>query len=143
MEQLASSELWQFGASFLTKDTKHWPEQPSLTPSQRQEAAKEFRTKVTIRANFAVTDENPILKLSESCSSYNKILRSTAYVLRFIDLLKSKRTTKKPKINPFLQFQNHAVNKRSGPITAEEMGNAEILQIRLLQHLHFGKEIKT
>jgi hypothetical protein len=67
---------------------------------------------------------------SNRFSSLSRLLRVTAYVLRYINALKKKRTQDK-----------YPVNRNLEQLTASEVKLAELLWIKSIQSLSFGKEI--
>ncbi|XP_037931322.1 uncharacterized protein LOC119666116 [Teleopsis dalmanni] len=77
------SSIWQAGPEYLSQDVAKWPIKiaPIITSEQ---VSLETRK---IRAVFIVSEEpsNAILKLVGTQSSYMKLMRIVAYILRFIN----------------------------------------------------------
>ena len=104
-------------------DEANWRAQPQWMNVSSEHDAE-------LKAEFCATQVAPKLSLcipdAEQFSSYPKLLRSTAWVSRFIDNLKRK-LAKQPRIE--------------GELTADEIKRAEHLQCRKVQSDCFAQEI--
>lgn len=70
-----------------------------------------------------VIDSHPIIQVLERCSSLSKALSVVAYVLRFACKTKN------------------SFNKRTGPISSDELKKAQIMCIKATQLTHFSNEL--
>ena len=138
-QQLSNGSLWFSGPEFLAKDKQEWPKCPTSNPSESdnvlREAVKQPPTIVrSLLANElklrAVSDLSKIIDM-ERYSSLRKLLRVTAYVLRFINTIKKSRENKRP-------MHDLAVSEQ---LTIEEMKEAELLWIKSVQQQSFEDEI--
>ncbi|KAL7725357.1 hypothetical protein ACLKA6_009774 [Drosophila palustris] len=77
-----NASFWFKGPDFLAKDSNGWPKNPhfSLSPDNSRLEKRKVATVFTA----ADVSPNPIIKLVEDCSSYFKILRIVAYILRIV-----------------------------------------------------------
>ncbi|KAL7725825.1 hypothetical protein ACLKA6_015908 [Drosophila palustris] len=77
-----NASFWFKGPDFLAKGSNEWPKNPhfSLSPDNSRLEKRKVATVFTA----AEVSPNPIVELVESCSSYCKILRIVAYILRFV-----------------------------------------------------------
>ena len=114
---------WLSAPQFLQHDEANWPAQPQWMNVSSEHDAE-------LKAEFCATQVAPKPSLcipdAERFSSYPKLLRSTAWVSRFIDNLKRK-LDKQPQIE--------------GELTADEIKRAERLQCRKVQSDCFAQEI--
>jgi hypothetical protein len=109
--QLERSSLWWHGPPFLTMTEDQWPKN-----SYSCVELPEVRVSLNIRHL-----ENVIP--FENYSNYNKLLRVTAYVLRFIKNCK------------------HNTTKVMGILTASELEESMMLLVKLSQYYSFPSEI--
>ncbi|XP_037929892.1 uncharacterized protein LOC119664680 [Teleopsis dalmanni] len=77
------SSIWQTGPEYLSQDVAKWPIKIAPIITSDQESLETRKTK----AVFIVSEEpsNAILKLVGTQSSYMKLMRIVAYILRFIN----------------------------------------------------------
>ena len=113
--ELASIPEWYNGPTFLSDSQDSWPEQ------QRSESElKETRSKFILILNISKAHD---WKLEpEKFSSWKRLCRTTAWVIRFI---KNCKTT----------------NRLNGTLTPSEIQDAQNLFIRKAQHDKFTEEI--
>ncbi|XP_046860983.1 uncharacterized protein LOC124454223 [Xenia sp. Carnegie-2017] len=135
----ANSSSWLNGPKFLARDEEEWPKRPVGNLSQSEEVLREIvkehpnvvRSLVSNEIEQrAMPDLNKAIDIARY-SSTNKLLRITAYVMRFINILK-----KMPRCE-------RTTNKL---ITSEEPSSDEIRKVKLLwirsiQQLSLEKEI--
>ena len=118
-QQLRDNKLWWNGPEFLTKTTKHWPPETRNEQEDNSEL-KSPLTSVTTSANN-ITQIPSIVRLIDA-SNYSSIVRLhrvTAYVIRFVENLKE-RVGK--------------LDITVGPITCEEIDNAELKWIKDIRY---------
>jgi hypothetical protein len=82
VQTMISSELWWHGPRWLKKDRSCWPYTPIL-PVELPELRK-------IKLILSTTNKEPFWLLQE-CSTWSKLLRTTALVQRFVSNCKAKR----------------------------------------------------
>ncbi|XP_077536014.1 uncharacterized protein LOC144148339 [Haemaphysalis longicornis] len=115
---LKRSHLWWHGPDWLT-DPDLWPE---IIPEGGQLDAPEQVATTGAHAVNTTILVPPVID-TERFSSLSKLLRVTAWVLRYVKNLKQE-------------------DKVTGPLTTEEVQNAEHYLIRVEQQLHFDVEVK-
>ncbi|XP_070548332.1 uncharacterized protein [Ptychodera flava] len=111
------TERWQHGPEFLYSPESEWPQDVSC-PDQTELDKEERKTQ-----QILVTQESPEILDCTRFSSWMRLIRVTAYVLRFIDNLRDKQ-------------QNRAPMKQ-GPLSPNELKDAETYWItRAQRSLH-------
>ena len=138
-QELSNSSLWFSGPEFLTRDEEGWPKCPARNPSESDEVLREVVKQPSNVVRSLVTNEvqqRPVADLSkiidvDRYSSMKKLLRVTAYILRFINALKRAQQRTRPVNEPPVSDQ----------LTAEEVKKAQLLWIKSVQRLSFGNEI--
>ena len=137
-QELSNKSLWFNGPEFLVNDEDQWPKCPATNKSEPDEVLREVAKQPSnvVRSLVITNDEqstefdlNKVI-YSNRFSSLSRLLRVTAYVLRYINALKKKRTQDK-----------HPVNRNLEQLTASKVKLAELLWIKSIQSLSFGKEI--
>ncbi|XP_051166513.1 uncharacterized protein LOC127284859 [Leptopilina boulardi] len=113
-ENLPSFTLWWRGPPWLSNSSGNWPQRDSNILNTEQE-------KRMTSHNVTQDKEDWHLKLIKKMSSWARLLRVTAYVLRAINVFKTKV---KPKV----------------PMTAIEIREASIFWVRYVQATAFSRE---
>jgi len=109
----AALGMWKEGPSFLHYGEDDWPKGAVMATS---EDTAEVIT-------CAVIDEADDVSLAFfRYSDWNRVVRSAAWWLRFMDVLKTKTS-------------------KTGPLTTEEIARAEQLLLRKAQERHFRREL--
>ena len=128
-EQLIRSQRWFHGPSFLVEDDSTWPDLPELNVDSAQ-----LETKAGANCCAAIncdTSESVIDRLCQRYSSFYKLKKSVAWLLR---------------VKTFLMNRAHKkqVESLSGlsPLTVEEIQQAERAVIRYVQLQAYDKEFK-
>ena len=115
-EQLKELRTWWHGPTWLSQDPHHWPRQPART----HQPLPDERTHSLLVGS---TDDSRRLIESSRFSSYWKLLRVTAWVLRFVRHVKRRRSA-------------------SGELEVSELMEARTYWIREVQRDCFGPEIQ-
>ena len=95
---LLNNELWWNGPPFLVQSPEFWPNIlscPENTDSIPDEAKSEMKpakseTSTVVTSVCTVTKKSECLIPCERYSSLNKLIHITAYVLKFVRILKSR-----------------------------------------------------
>ncbi|GBM73084.1 hypothetical protein AVEN_17668-1 [Araneus ventricosus] len=111
---LKSDDLWWSGPRWLKSPRYDWPQQKFTMPD-------EYMQEKRIVVHTAIVGDDPLIDISRF-SSLTRLLRVTAYVLRFLGKLRGKRT-------------------QTGPLVAAEISEAEELWVKQVQCEHFDFEI--
>ena len=95
-KQLQESKLWWKGASWLC--TAQCPHQPHIDQMHYEGQEEEIQPVLQVQTKVeSSTGMSAIIKLEEFSSRY-RLLRVTAWVLKFVDCLKRKRKCKTSKL---------------------------------------------
>ncbi|KAK3704312.1 hypothetical protein QZH41_007496 [Actinostola sp. cb2023] len=133
-EDLVNGSRWLEGPAFLYQKEESWPSTLHSTESDCTEEARKESTRVNIA--LAVHQVNELLD-AERFSNWVKLLRVTAWVLRFVTTLKASRgKTVRGKVD----------EQQSDSLTTEEMERAEKYWICRVQRNEFHEdceELKT
>ncbi|XP_065368808.1 uncharacterized protein LOC135961242 [Calliphora vicina] len=121
VEELVDS-VWFNGPKFLLEETNMWPvnEHFELTPEQKSLETRKTNVFLAVEEN----EINPIAKIIESYSSYNKMIRVFSYVFRFLDIARGK------------QFRNIGIP------TAKEINWTFLQLIEFIQKREYAEELK-
>ena len=130
---LTKNRSWWNGPTWLRQDRSEWPSWTLLDEYENREAMEsEYRVpKVLFEAKLLVKEgpagklesfDNPFCLDVEKFSSLSRLIRVSAWILRFVKKLKRNR-------------QLH------GPLSSAELNEAKVLWIKHLQNQHF-KEVK-
>ena len=111
--QLQGSKLWWTGPEFLKLERRDWP---TLKIPGLPQDDPELKKKV-VKSSVSLVEKATVSRLVDPArfSSWSKLRRVVAWVQRYIWNVRSKRLEK---------------NKRSGPLTMQELENAENFIIR-------------
>ena len=113
--QLINDENWWHGPSFLQNPEELWPVLPIKEPENSPDYCEELKSNIPKRTAMLVSvGIKPEFDLEQLIDPS----RNTAYILRFVRNLQSRRR----KLNPI-----------KGPITTDEINLAEKMWIRQIQ----------
>ena len=117
--------LWKEGPAFLRLSVDQWPILPALeqTSEVMQEVKKEFKIWRKDLNAFSMCDVPDDCFLSNRFSEYGKQRRIVAYVLRFIEMLRLKKT------------------RTTGPLLVKEVKRAELCIVAVHQARCFEAQI--
>ena len=140
---LVRSSVWWSGPEYLYKPQCEWPKDAAasaLDDTALNETVKKPQTVIHSLVSTKEEEESAELNLNDikNCdrfSSFAKLLRVTAYVLRFVNELKVKRAARNTE-----NMQETKSTKRE--LMAQELDAAETLWLRSIQLASFPKEIE-
>ncbi|XP_055585244.1 uncharacterized protein LOC129738083 [Uranotaenia lowii] len=124
---LSNTSRWFKGPPFLRLPSSRWP--------LPEEPVKQ--TEIELRAHLlchAVSLNNNVIP-TYKFSSWNKLLRSTSYVLRYISNLHSCRLKRKCSTGPLTDAELRA-SCTTGPLTKAELQKSEIYLFRYAQEIY-------
>ena len=123
VSELANS-IWLSGPDFLREDEEHWPDPIPVQDLTQEDAEVKVQSFVTA----AVTDSGTALPDPKKFTSWTKYKRSVAWLFRFIHNVKLDKEEKR---------QRH-----TGPLTAQEIEDAEMIIIKRVQTESYHEELK-
>ena len=128
-----SLERWIQGPEFLCQSNEDWPKRPAEMNVNVDEADPEVKSPIVCASHGS--DPNPVVRMIERYSCWNRLKRITTWVLRYkANLL---RESKKRKAGELVAI------KSSGPITpfdVVEIQNAETEILKYIQGQSFREE---
>lgn len=96
---LVNNDLWWKGPQFLALDSENWPKQTFCSNENEvpDEVKSEIKKQGPVSTHVLVNESKPVQSISdiipcERFSSYTKLIRVTALVLKFVNLLRHKHT---------------------------------------------------
>jgi hypothetical protein len=122
--RMVGSSRWKLGPDFLWKEEDHWPAWPSCATDLPQDD-KEVKKNVTACAVEAVTVSDSFDRLLERYSSWYRLTRAVAWLLRFRTWLRARGSTLK------------------GSLQVSELQEAEEVVLRSVQRRHFHEELQS
>ncbi|PIK56299.1 hypothetical protein BSL78_06781 [Apostichopus japonicus] len=126
-DDLLTKEDWLNGPEFLHQTEDFWPcEDDSNDADSDRECEKEVSVSAVTMTDE--TQKNPVEKLLEYHSEWNKLKRSVAWWLRLKTIL-------------LQRMKGHNPNQCSQGITSDEMESAEKAIIKFIQRQSFPEEI--
>ncbi|XP_071832390.1 uncharacterized protein [Apostichopus japonicus] len=126
-DDLLTKEDWLNGPEFLHQTEDFWPcEDDSNDADSDRECEKEVSVSAVTMTDE--TQKNPVEKLLEYHSEWNKLKRSVAWWLRLKTIL-------------LQRIKRHNPNQCSQGITSDEMESAEKAIIKFIQRQSFPEEI--
>ena len=130
VEKFLDNRMWTQGPSFL-KDA-------SKKKSERYECMKltedDQEVRKTVLVLSTLTEDSSMEKLVNHYSSWLRLKRAIAWILRTKDILMLKRKKEKNTFRP---------NLHQGPLTVEELSRAEMEIIKYCQQCSFQSEISA
>jgi len=120
-KQLIEHDLWWHGPAWLRLSSSNWPRQKDVPPSTSSDEQKE----ICLHAHLETKE--PIIPFDRFLS-YNRLIRITSWVMRFIGNLKKIRCQNSP---------------LKSPLTVRELVEAENYWISISQHQCFSSELKA
>ncbi len=122
---VAPNTIWWEGPEFLKSESTQWPQNPNDSEQEVSKAMKEKRDLNFIHS-MVTSDKTGLEEIIDlnRVSNKNKLLRTIAWILRFIH-----------------NARNKGNRKQEAQVSTEEVENAEKLIIRSVQQNAFYKEI--
>ncbi|XP_062703954.1 uncharacterized protein LOC134286358 [Aedes albopictus] len=115
--QMKSNDRWFLGPAFLQKAERDWP----VIPYNQETTTEELRTSVLVHRKV----RDPVVVASDY-SSWNRLLKVTAYVQRFVYNLQAKR---------------QGLVSHQGPLSSEELRQAQLYHFRQAQQEVYHEEM--
>ena len=130
-KHLEANSFWWQGPQFLKQEYSNWPKSPTENELADNDIALKEKVKhepnITHAMSISENDMKYIIDI-ERFGNKRKLLRSLAWVMRFVENLKGAVKGKTP--------------CKEANLTAEEMQNAEHILIRSIQRQAFSAELK-
>ncbi|XP_018402792.1 PREDICTED: uncharacterized protein LOC108779784 [Cyphomyrmex costatus] len=124
---LPHAHLWWSGPAWLKLDKGQWPQFP-FTINKRD--IPEYKSSAITSATATL----PYFDIFERFSSFMKLVRIAAYIFRFFNKLKQR-------IKPDQELQS--ANNKTLVITPDETDHAIKILLKIVQRLHFPKELDS
>lgn len=121
--ELAHLDMWWNGPSFLLEPVELWPVQ-----KLREVSREEVKHSISLLSRVVVENSMLSINFIEKFSSFHKMTKILAIVLRF-------------KNNGLLKMRN--LQRVAGNISTEEMTISSNLLVKFVQEEHFGEDIKA
>ena len=118
-------ERWLKGPEFLWKDKSHWPVQPDQLPDLSQDHKELKRKRIQVHA---IVEEGSLESLISRYSSWYKLQKCVAWLLRFKQYLQSQ----------IGRFQD---KHKKGHLTVDDITSATNEIIKIVQQEAFPKEL--
>lgn len=152
--KLMSNSSWIQGPSFLQEPECLWPEKP--TQLKIKEDDIEVRKSVTTNLTKAAEGIDPVNKLIHHYSSWYKLKKAVAWILKFKEILmqiskgkmellekdsQSQTNQKKQQVKE--QIQAYKITAGKGALTVEDLKRAEHVILSFCQNQRFQDEVSS
>ena len=134
LKSLSAKSRWFQGPAFLHEGETSWPSESRLQLSDCSEEGKQELAKINLA--FQCKQSLPLFDI-QRFSSWRRLLRVTAWILRFISRSKKARHQKSQETG---NRQNDSLEKVLEPV---EISNAERYWVRKTQRERFSEELTT
>ena len=141
--------LWWNGPNFLLQEEEKWPPMVAMTRQEADEFQRDYHSMeavpvhVTVSVNAArllaataLTEHSWHLALLDRTSNWNRLLRITAYLWRFLRLIQGHTPQVAKEIGGDIALRRDVCN-REGHITIHERRLTQTFWLRLAQQLAF------
>ena len=136
-DKLLNNVSWFHGPDFLSKHEQMWPAQPSLQNKVPADDPEVKPNAVHYLAHGALRAAETLNRLFQRYSTWNKLRKSLAWILRFKDWLLSKVRQRSKREN----VENTTMLR--GKITTDEIQYAEQEIIKYIQKQFFKDELSS
>jgi hypothetical protein len=139
---LVHSNLWWNGPTWLSRKENEWPDSPETEDKIQEEIEAEANGKIVSVAAVIIDPVQPIEWHLDKISKWQKLLRRTAWILRFINRIRKREWIPQEEI---LQ-EVIPVNGKEitvDQMTVSELHEAEILIYRQLQRDRYPKSFNS
>lgn len=120
VDEMISKDRWKQGPEFLWKHESEWPKSPDCPELSKDD--KEIRSSARSHAVETKAAEDPIGKLVVHYSSWHRLKKAVAWVLKFKDWMRNRNVLKE--------------------ICTEDLRNSEIAIVRYLQGQFYQQELR-
>lgn len=140
---LVQADSWLHGPGFLSEPETKWPEQPTDLHLTLEDDAE---VKRLVNVVVIQSAQHPIELLLTRCSSWFKVRRVTALVLKVICTLRAKAAHRKvfmeqnQKTKETVYRQQSSLNRDQPCIMLDQLKEAEKLIIKVIQQLFYPVE---
>ena len=132
-ESLIDGKRWVTGPAFLWQEEDHWPKQPNVI-EKVEENDPEIKKETKV-FSLATTETAPLDRIIQSRSSWYRLKKLVAWILRYRSKLLSACRRRKQGLTEDL------VVEKAESITVEEMNFAEREILKYTQRRAFSKEL--
>ena len=136
LEKLLNSEAWFRGPKFLWNENDSWPRYPPIKPealsSEDPEVKKAMQVSYMVDVDISNTSDDPVNMLITYYSSWIKLKRAVAWLLRLKSILNHRAKCGKA-----------SQPKQSRELTIDELAKAEVAILRVIQQQAFPNEMKA
>lgn len=142
------NNTWLSGPEYLLKPEQDWPVNPEYT-SKFSPDDPEVRVSVTVNAVHSSEVSDATTRLISYSSSWTRLRKSVAWILRFKNLLlslcqKKKQMSLDEQQEPPVHWPEVLkVNEFGGLLTVDELKNAEMAIIKFCQKVQFSDEFDS
>jgi len=140
---LVTSTLWWNGPIWLREDEREWPDPPDnqIPPTiQSQIESEARRTTVSVTAAIT-TPTTPIEWNLDRISTWNRLVRRTAWISRFLSRSQGKLRPPGPELKESIKANGNAIQITR--LSREELDEAELTIYRQLQRERYPKAFES
>ena len=132
-----SNDRWIYGPGFLWKEASAWPSPPDGLDRDPVDRDPEVRR--TVAAALAAPDHDPLDDLFQRYSSWHKLLRAVAWILRVRTKLKERAARTSSASDPVTSDGVSSVQR----LTVTDLRDAEVAIVAQVQKMSFAKEYES
>ena len=122
IQQFMGNKTWKYGPDFLWKTEESWPEQSAWKNEDKPENTE--KPKIICATKSSQENANPTEKLLNSCSSWYRLKRRVAWMIRFKSYLMGK----------YVKVDN---------LSCTELANSELSILKHIQAVSFPETFKV
>lgn len=143
-QDLLMSSLWWRGPQFLQKTEEEWPVQKTKMRTKEMMDVDRPEEKDTVEplAMICVGTQNPLLGLLQRSSSWARLTRSTAWIFRFLCVLRRRVENSQSQSSAKHKTKSPRHPKAVLPLENLELNWAETFWLKEAQKLEFRKELQ-